>query len=57
MLENLSIVKIYCKTLSKLKTTIKSSLCVYSDSYILMKRNITVTGAGTDMAAKQEDER
>ena len=56
MLENFSIVNICCKILSKFKTTIKSSLCVYGDSHILMKWNITVTGAGADMPAKQEDE-
>ena len=35
----------------------KSSLCDYSDAYIPVKENITVTGAGADTPAKQEDER
>ena len=42
------------------KTTIlKSSLCDYSDAYILVtgKITITVTGAGTYAAARQADER
>ena len=38
----------------KFKTTmLKSSLCDYSDAYILVKRKITITGAG----ARQADER
>ena len=42
----------------KFKTTmLKSSLCDYSDAYILVKRTITITGAGADAAAKQADER
>ena len=42
----------------RLKTTmLKSSLCDYSDAYILVKRKITITGAGADAAARQEDER
>ena len=36
---------------------LKSSLCDYSDAYILVKREITITGAGDDAAAKQADER
>ena len=38
-------------------TTLKSSLCDYSDSYILVKGKITITGAGDDAAARQADER
>ena len=34
----------------------KSSLCDYSDAYILVKRTITITGAGADAAARQADE-
>ena len=42
----------------KFKTTmLKSSLCDYSDAYILVKRKITITGAGDDAAARQADER
>ena len=42
----------------KFKTTmLKSSLCDYSDTYILVKGTITITGAGDDAAARQADER
>ena len=42
----------------KFKTTmLKSSLCDYSDAYILVKGTITNTGAGADAAARQADER
>ena len=34
-----------------------SSLCNYSDAYILVKERITVTGAGADAVARQGDER
>ena len=36
---------------------LKSSLCDYSDAYILIKGTITITGAGADAAARQADER
>ena len=37
----------------KFKTTmLKSSLCDYSDSYILVKEKITITGRGADAAAR-----
>ena len=36
---------------------LKSSLCDYNDAYILVKETITITGAGAEAAAKQEDER
>ena len=36
---------------------LKSSLCDYSDPYILVKGKITITGAGYDAAAIQADER
>ena len=37
-------------------TMLKSRLCDYSDSYILVKGTITITRAGTDAAARQADE-
>ena len=36
---------------------LKSSLCDYSDAYILVKGTITIAGAGADAAARQVDER
>ena len=36
---------------------LRSSLCDYSDAYILVSRTITITGSGTDDAAKQADKR
>ena len=36
---------------------LKSSLCDYSDAYILVKEKITIMGAGADLAARQADER
>ena len=36
---------------------LKSSLCDYSDAYILVKGKITVIGRGADAAARQADER
>ena len=42
----------------RFKTTMwKSSLCDYSDAYILVKGKITITGAGANAAATQADER
>ena len=42
----------------KFKTTmLRSSLCDYADGYILVKRTITITGAGDDAAARRADER
>ena len=42
----------------KFKTTmLKSSLCDYSDTYILVKGTIAITGAGADAAARQADAR
>ena len=42
----------------KFKTTmLKSSLCDYSDPYILVKGKITITGRGADAAVRQADER
>ena len=31
---------------------LKSSLCDYSDAYVLVKRDITVVGAGADDVAR-----
>ena len=36
---------------------LKSSLCNYSDAYILVKGRITITGAEADATARQGDER
>ena len=42
----------------KFKTTmLKSSLCDYSDGYILVQGKITITRVGADDAAKRVDER
>ena len=42
----------------KLKNTmLKSSLCDYSDAYILVKGRITITRAGDDSATRRADER
>ena len=42
----------------KFKTTVlKSSLCDYSDAYILVKGKITITGEGDDAVVRQADER
>ena len=36
---------------------LKSSLCDYSDAYILVIGKIAITGAGDDAAARQAEER
>ena len=36
---------------------LKSSLCDYSDAYLLVTGRITITGPGADAAARQADER
>ena len=36
---------------------LRSSLCDYSDAYILVKGTITINGRGADAAARQADER
>ena len=42
----------------KFKTAmLKSSLCDYSDAYILVKGRIRIAGAGADLAARRADER
>ena len=38
-------------------TMLKSSLCGYSDAYIIVKGKITITGEGENAAARQADER
>ena len=38
-------------------TMLKSSLCDYSDAYVLVKGQIIITGAGDDAAARQADVR
>ena len=38
-------------------TMLKSSLCDYSDTQILVTKRIKLTGAGDDAAARQADER
>ena len=38
-------------------TMLKSSLSDYSDTYILVKGNLTITGKEADAAARQEHER
>ena len=37
-------------------TMLRSNLCDYADSYILVKGTITITGAGDDAAARRADE-
>ena len=36
---------------------LRSNLCDYADSYILVKGTIAITGAGNDAAARRADER
>ena len=48
----------YANSDIRFKTTmLRSNLCGYADSYILVKGPITITGAGDDAAARQADER
>ena len=48
----------YANSDIRFKTTVLiSNLCDYTDSYILVKRTITTTGAGDDAAPRQADER
>ena len=49
-----------CNTDSDIRfktTVLKSSLCDYSDAYIVVKGTIKITGAGDDAAARQADEK
>ena len=36
---------------------LRSNLCDYADAYILVKGTTTITGAATDAAGRQADER
>ena len=48
----------YANSDIRYKTTmLRSNLCDYADSYIIVKGTITITGAGDDAAARQADER
>ena len=43
---------------TKFKTSgLRTSLCDYSNAYILVSGSITITGAGNDDAARRLDER
>ena len=48
----------YANSDIRFKTTmLRSNVCDYADSYILVKGTITITGAGDDKAARQAYER
>ena len=48
----------YANSDIRFKTTmLRSNLCDYADSYILVKGTVTVTGVGNDDDARQRDER
>ena len=48
----------YANSDIRFKTTmLRSDLCDYADSYILVKGTITITGPGDDAAVKRADER
>ena len=48
----------YANSDIRFKTTmLRSNLCDYADSYILLKSTITITGTGDDAAARQAVER
>ena len=48
----------YANSDIRFKTTmLRSNLCGYADSYILVKGTITITGEGADAAAERADER
>ena len=48
----------YANSDIRFKTTmLRSNLCDYADSYILVKGTITITGTGDDAAARRTDER
>ena len=47
----------YANTDIRFKTTmLRSNLCYYADSYILVRGTTTITGAGDDAAARRTDE-
>ena len=48
----------YANSDLRFKTTmLRSNLCDYADSYILVKGTITITGAGDNAGERQADER
>ena len=48
----------YANSETRFQTTmLRSKLCDYVDSYILVKRTITITGAGANADARNADER
>ena len=48
----------YANSDIRLKNTmLRSNLCHYADSYILVNRTITITSAGDDAGARRADER
>ena len=48
----------YANSDIRFKTTmLRSNLCDYADSYILLKGTITITGAGDNAGERQADER
>ena len=48
----------YANSDIRFKTTmLRSNLCDYADSYILVKGTMTITGEGADAAAERADER
>ena len=48
----------YANSDIRFKTTmLRSNLCDYADSYILVKETITITGAGANADAERADER
>ena len=48
----------YANIYIRFKTTmLRSNLCGYADSYILVKSTITITGKGADAAVERADER
>ena len=48
----------YANSDIRFKTTmLRSNVCDYADSYILVKGTLRITGAGDEAAARQADER
>ena len=48
----------YANSAIKFKTAmLRSNLCDYADSHILVKGTITITGAGDDVATRRKKER
>ena len=43
--------------IAKINLMLKSSLCICSDEYILLKEIVTITRRGAEQAAKQTNER